>query len=78
MRGDLPHALAIVRRHGLFWNQFLSTQLREEGRLAALVGDREGAIHAYRHYIALRADAEPSLRPSVERARAELARLTRP
>ena len=33
--------------------------LREEGRLAALTGDRQGAIRAYRHYLALRGDAEP-------------------
>jgi len=53
----------------------LSTQLREEGRLAALVGDTAAAVRAYRHYLALRNDPEPVLRPEVERIRAELERL---
>ena len=48
---------------------------REEGRLAALVGDREGAIKAYSHYLALRYNPEPSVKPEVDRVRAELARL---
>jgi hypothetical protein len=46
--------------------------LREEGRLAALTGDRAGAIRAYRHYLALRGDAEPALQPEVKRVREEL------
>ena len=46
--------------------------LREEGRLAALTGDRQGAIRAYRHYLALRGDAEPGLQPEVRRVREEL------
>jgi hypothetical protein len=33
---------------------YLSTFLREEGRLAALTGDTAGAIRAYQHYLALR------------------------
>ena len=49
--------------------------LREEGRLADLAGDREAAIEAYRHYLALRTDPEPSLQPQIEQVRAELARL---
>ena len=76
-RGELNQALSCVRRHGFYWNQFLSTQLREEGRLATLAGDRASAARAYRQYVALRVDAEPALRPEVERARAELDRLTR-
>jgi len=71
-------ALRAVRR-GVwrFPPQLLSTFLREEGRLAAKVGDRDGAIHAYRHYLALRSDPEPELRPEVDRVRTELARLER-
>jgi hypothetical protein len=49
--------------------------LREEGRLAALTGDRTGAIRAYQHYLALRTDPEPSLRPQVEQVRADLGQL---
>jgi len=79
-RGDLAGALAAVRRRAAFdanqgGTSYLSTYLREEGRLAALVGDREGAVRAYRHYLALRSDPEPSLRPEVDRVRAALARL---
>jgi eukaryotic-like serine/threonine-protein kinase len=74
-RGDLRHALTSVRRRAYWWNQLLSTQLREEGRLAALAGDRAGAVQAYRHYLALRSDPEPGLRPDVEKFRKELQRL---
>ena len=62
-----------ARDIGYFWN--LSYILREEGRLAALVGDREGAIKAYSHYLALRYNPEPSVKPEVDRVRAELALL---
>lgn len=74
-RGDLVHALAIARRRNSWGNRLLSTQLREEGRLAALIGDRAGAIRAYSHYLALRSDPEPGLQRKVEGVRAELERL---
>jgi hypothetical protein len=51
--------------------------LREEGRLAAAVGDTAGAIRAYDHYLALRAtpsDYEP-WRLQRDSVRAELAAL---
>ncbi len=76
-RGDMGRALALMRRRTIWGNQLLSTQVREEGRLAALVGDTTGAIRAYRHYLVLRDDPEPRLRPEVERVRAELQRLGR-
>jgi hypothetical protein len=74
--GDVPRALAAVRRRvfGMV-PRYLSTYLRDEGRLAVLAGDTAGAIRAYQHYLALRWDPEPSLRPEVERVRAELAEL---
>ncbi|HEX9582679.1 MAG TPA: BTAD domain-containing putative transcriptional regulator [Gemmatimonadales bacterium] len=76
--GDLPGALAAVRRgRGLFPPQYLSTYLREEGRLAALTADTVGAIAAYRHYLTLRSNPEPSLQPAVDSVRTELARLER-
>jgi len=56
---------------------YLSTYLQEEGRLAALTADTAGAIAAYRHYLTLRSNPEPSLQPSVDSVRAELARLER-
>jgi hypothetical protein len=53
----------------------LSNHLRQEARLAALTGDRPGAVQAWQHYLALRSDPEPAMRGDAERARAELAKL---
>jgi TolB-like protein len=77
-QGDLPLALRAVRRRAsgfMLAPTYMSTFLREEGRLSALTGDTAGAIRAYRHYLALRRDPEPALQPEVERVRAELAAL---
>ena len=77
-QGDLPRALQAVRRRAggyMLHPQFMSTFLREEGRLAALAGEREAAIGAYQHYLALRPDPEPSVKPEVEQVRADLADL---
>jgi eukaryotic-like serine/threonine-protein kinase len=75
--GDRRAALVAVRRRSYSYHltDYLAPHLREEGRLAALMGDRSGAVRAYRHYLALRSDPEPSLRPAVGAARAELAKL---
>ncbi|MEO7476236.1 MAG: hypothetical protein ABIY46_12970, partial [Gemmatimonadales bacterium] len=77
-QGDLPRALQAVRRraagYGLY-PRLMSTFLREEGRLAVLAGEREAAIGAYQHYLALRPDPEPSVKPEVEQVRADLAGL---
>jgi serine/threonine-protein kinase len=72
--GDVGGALAAVRRRRN-WPKYLSSYLREEGRLAALAGDTAGAIAAYEHYLKLRSDPEPSLKPQADRVRAELANL---
>jgi serine/threonine-protein kinase len=77
-QGDLPRALAAVRRRGASFMEapyFMTTFLREEGRLSALTGDTTAAMRAYRHYLGLRYDPEPRLRPEVERVRRELAML---
>jgi serine/threonine-protein kinase len=77
-QGDLPLALRALRRRASGFGlgaRFLSTFLREEGRLSALTGDTAAAIRAYHHYLALRRDPEPALRPEVERVRAELTAL---
>jgi eukaryotic-like serine/threonine-protein kinase len=76
-QGDLPRALAAIRRRvfDLTSSRFYAlyvTYNREEGRLAALNGDREGAVRAYRRYLALRSGAEPRLQPQVARVRSEL------
>jgi serine/threonine-protein kinase len=78
-QGDLPGALAAVRRrvYGLGHYSHYVTYLREEGRLAALTGDRAGAARAYRHYLVLRSDPDSALRPQQDSVRAELAALLR-
>ncbi len=77
-QGNHRAALAAVRRRPYAYHltDYLAPHLREEGRLAALTGDRSGAVRAYRHYLALRSDPESALRPAVEAVRAELAKLT--
>jgi eukaryotic-like serine/threonine-protein kinase len=74
--GDVPRALAAVRRRRFdLVPVFLSTYLREEGRLAALANDTAGAVSAYRHYLTLQAHPESALEPRMKHIRAELARL---
>lgn len=48
---------------------------REEGRLAALIGDRERAIRAYEAYLAMRPDPEPPIDAEAAAVRDELQRL---
>jgi len=76
--GELAAALKTIRR-GLWLNPTRETSswLRQEGRLAAIEGDRGEAIRAYEHYLALRSNPEPSLRPQRDTVRAELDRLKR-
>jgi hypothetical protein len=75
-QGDWARAEAAAYRRFRGMNPtFLSTHLLEEGRAAALAGHRTTAIRALQHYLALRYDPEPTVRPEVEAVRAELARL---
>jgi eukaryotic-like serine/threonine-protein kinase len=78
-QGNLPQALALVRRRifDLIPAPIYVTYHREEGRLAALNRDREGAIRAYRRYLTLRSGAESRLQPQVAQVRAELEALQR-
>ncbi|MBI4544110.1 MAG: winged helix-turn-helix domain-containing protein [Gemmatimonadetes bacterium] len=76
--GEWDKALAASRRRGFIIGNpyFLSTLLLGEARLAARTGDREGAIRAYRHYLALRPQPERGApAANVAAARRELARL---
>ncbi|MEO8200803.1 MAG: hypothetical protein ABI679_09810, partial [Gemmatimonadota bacterium] len=76
--GDLEHAFAAIRRRSVWFAQdqvYLTTQLREEGRLAALTGHKDQALAAYRHYLALRPAPEASLMPQLEQIRAEVLKL---
>ena len=77
-RGDAVSALRVVRRRPYDWDTgplYLSTYLREEGRLAAMVGDRQAAIRAYEWYLALRANADESYRPQIDIVRRALTTL---
>jgi DNA-binding SARP family transcriptional activator len=76
--GDRVGAYRAIKRCRWFYPpEYLSTCLREEGRLAALNGDRQNAISSYKQYLLLRCRGEPS--NSVERMRIarELSRLAR-
>lgn len=77
--GGDPHAAlrAIARRSERFsWAPlYMSTLLREEGRLAALTGDTARAVSAYRQYLAFRSNPQASLKPGVDSIRAQLAAL---
>jgi hypothetical protein len=76
--GDLPGAARVIARVSTAVPTsptYRATYLREQARLGLQVGDTAGAIRALRRYVALRQQAEPALRPEVDRARAELARL---
>ncbi len=84
-QGNLPLSLRAVRRRAggyglsprLRGTWYLSTFLREEGRLSALTGDTASAIRAYRHFLALRPNPEPEVKPEVEMVRAELAKISK-
>jgi hypothetical protein len=74
-QGEPARALQAVRRRGsaFLWSaMYMASFLAEEGRLAALTGDTTGALRAYRHYLALRYDPEPSVEPKVEKVRRAL------
>jgi serine/threonine-protein kinase len=76
-RGNHAEALIATRRRPLApgGEQYLSTYLQHEGRLAQLTGQRDEAIQAYRHYLVLRSDPEAALAGDVTRVRAALAGL---
>ncbi len=76
--GHRPNALRALRRRSggfLLGPLYISTFLREEGRLAALTGDTTSAIRAYRHYLALRPNPEPIAQAEVQQVSRDLAAL---
>ena len=78
LQGNPALALDAVRRRGSWFGDapiFMSTFVREEGRLALLNGDTVSAVRAWRHYLGLRYDPEPRLRPAAAEIRRELAAL---
>jgi hypothetical protein len=81
-QGNYEAALDAVRRWppspwgaNPFSIPIVPAYVREEGRLAALVGDTAGAIRAYEHYLTLRTDPDPVLQPQRDSVLAELAAL---
>lgn len=74
-RGDPEAALTAMRLAAATGPHYMSTVLRERGRLAAEVGDTAEAVDAYRRYLALRTRPEPALRGQVEQVREALAAL---
>ena len=77
-RGQPDRALRAVRRRIYQYDRTpfaLATMLREEGRLATMTGDYEGAIRAFEHFLALRPNPEPEFVSEVEAIQGEVARL---
>jgi eukaryotic-like serine/threonine-protein kinase len=75
-QGRVDRALRAVRRRWMPMGEpepaGLAESFRLEGRLAALADDKVGAIRAYRNYLTLRIDPEPSRRAQLDSVRAEL------
>jgi hypothetical protein len=73
--GNIPAALAAIRRREMsYYPEYLwilPAWLRQEGRLAALVGDTGGARRAYDQYLTLRTDPDPIFQPQRDSVLAE-------
>ncbi len=78
-QGRTDRALRAVRRrfspNGEPEPPGLAEAYRLEGRYAAQLGDRTDAIRAYRNYLQMRADPEPSRIAQRDSVRAELAKV---
>ncbi|HEY0672533.1 MAG TPA: hypothetical protein VGD27_09715 [Longimicrobiales bacterium] len=79
LNGKLPEARTAVRRIVYeFFNPFyLGSQLLQDARLSAKLGENDEAIRKYQTYLALRAHADSSGRAVDEQVRHELALLVR-
>jgi tetratricopeptide (TPR) repeat protein len=75
-QGRVERALRAVRRRWIPMGEpdpaGLAESYRVEGRLAALADDKVGALRAYRNYLRLRVDPEPSRVPQLDSVRAEV------
>ena len=78
-QGRTERALRAVRRryspNGEPEPVGLAETYRLEGQYAAKLGDRADAIRAYRNYLRMRVDPEPSMIPQRDSVRAELAKV---
>jgi hypothetical protein len=71
-RGDRTAALRVIRRRSYDWDTgplYLTTYLKEEGRLAALAGDGVGATRAWQQWLALRTGADEPYRAQADSVR---------
>lgn len=76
--GDSRRAMEVsARRTHHPASGYQATSYLMQARNAALVGERDQAVAAYRRYLAYRASPEPSMMAEVQRVRAELAQLER-
>jgi serine/threonine-protein kinase len=75
-QGRVDRALRALRRRWIPMGEpepaGLAESYRVEGRLAALADDKVGALRAYRNYLRLRVDPEPSRVPQLDSVRAEI------
>ena len=78
-QGNRRRALAALRSYpiGLGTARLHAFRLREEGRLAASLGQVDRALEAYRRYLDARRDAEPLFHAERDSVRAAMARLVR-
>jgi len=70
--GDRGGALAMLSRRALdpvYGPRYLAGYLYDEGRLSLLAGDRVRALRAWRHFLVLRDEPDPALRPQVAMVR---------
>jgi tetratricopeptide (TPR) repeat protein len=75
-QGRVDRALRAVRRRWIPMGEpepaGLAESYRMEGRLAALADDKVAALRAYRNYLRLRVEPEPSRVPQLDSVRAEI------
>ena len=79
-RGEYARAREAFRQREIGSGEaaaYWATLLRYEGRAAELAGDTLGAVHAYRHYLALRDAPDPATRTYADSVRAARSRLER-
>jgi hypothetical protein len=75
--GEPRQALEAIRNRTYMvgWPRYLATARREEGRLAALVGDVDGAVDSYERYLAFRTSAESAVQAADRAVRTQLVAL---
>ena len=75
-QGRVDRALRAVRRRWIPMGEpepaGLAESYRMEGRLAGLADDKVAALRAYRNYLRIRVDPEPSRVPQLDSVRAEI------